>query len=148
MALPFEDSRRLTGGNLFFASTGAVLETAGIEAVAALLEGWRTRAVRARRHLGWVGGGPVSRAHARGTSLAIPAPCDVLFLATEVNEWAWCATLIEHDRARFDGLAAALLAAALEDAAEPALVIPPVLEERAAGSCAVASPLPAPASRS
>ncbi len=130
--LPFEDSRRLTGGNLFFASTGAVLETAGVEAVAPLLEGWRTRVARARRHLGWVGGALVARSHASGTSLAIPAPCDVLFVATEVNEWAWCATLLEHDAPRYAGLEAALLAAALEDAAEPALVIAPVLEERAA----------------
>ena len=27
--LPFEDSRRLTGGNLYFASAGAVLEVIG-----------------------------------------------------------------------------------------------------------------------
>lgn len=109
-----------------------MLETAGIEVEAALLEGWRTRVARARRHLGWVGGAALARAHASGTSLAIPAPCDVLFLATEVNEWAWCATLLEHDGARFAGLESALLSAALEDAAEPALVIAPVLEERAA----------------
>ena len=109
-----------------------MLETAGIEVVAVLLDGWRTRVARARRHLGWVGGSAIARAHVSGTSLAIPAPCDVLFLATEVNEWAWCATLLEHDRARFDGLEAALLAEALENATEPTLVVPPVLEERAA----------------
>ena len=30
IALPFEDSRRLTGANLFFAGTGAVLEPVGV----------------------------------------------------------------------------------------------------------------------
>jgi UDP-N-acetylmuramyl tripeptide synthase len=62
-------------------------------------------------------------------SLALAAPCDQLFVATEVNEWALCATLAQRDpgcSARFE---AALLAEILEDAADPAAVIPPVLEE-------------------
>ena len=52
-ALPFEDSRRLTGANLFFGRTGAVLETTGLEVDDALLDGWRRRVERARAHLGW-----------------------------------------------------------------------------------------------
>jgi len=42
LTLPFEDSRRLTGANLFFVSTGAVLETHGIEPDDDLLSGWRS----------------------------------------------------------------------------------------------------------
>jgi cyanophycin synthetase len=132
-ALPFEDSRRLTGANLFFGQPGAVLETAGVEADEALLDGWRSRLDRARAHLGWPPGLPVSaRKHASGVSLAVAAPPDQLFMATEVNEWALCATVHELDAERWRGLEAALVIAALEEAADPGQVIPPVLDEPAA----------------
>jgi cyanophycin synthetase len=130
--LPFEASRRLTGANLFFAGCGAQLETTAITPDAALLAGWRARAERARDHLGWEMPGVVARVHAGGASLALAAPVDALYLATEVNEWALCATLLAQDPQRWGALEAALQAEALEDAADPAQVIPPVLEETAA----------------
>jgi UDP-N-acetylmuramyl tripeptide synthase len=130
--LPFEASRRLTGANLFFAGTGAQLETVGVSADAALLAGWRERAERARRHLGWQAPGTVARPHARGASLALAAPVDALYLATEVNEWALCAALRAQDAERWSELEAALAAEALEDTADPATLIAPVLEESAA----------------
>jgi UDP-N-acetylmuramyl tripeptide synthase len=138
--LPFEASRRLTGANLFFAGTGAQLETAGIAVNAALLDGWRVRAARARAHLGWgpadtaSGARPAlaARVHAGGASLALAAPIDALFTATEVNEWALCAALAALDAARWQGLEAELAAEAFEDADDVASFIPPVLEERAA----------------
>jgi cyanophycin synthetase len=98
------------------------------------------RAERARARLGWdPPGGPagnlpgvVARVHARGASLALAAPVDALFVATEVNEWALCAALLAQDPQRWGTLETALAAAALEDAADPAAVILPVLEESAA----------------
>jgi cyanophycin synthetase len=113
---------------------GAVLEVAGIEVDEALLAGWRERIGRARAWLGWTPREFAVRMHPGGASLAIAAPCDQLFLATEVNEWALCAALHARDPARWGGLEAALLAAALEDAADPAAVLPPVLAEGAACS--------------
>jgi cyanophycin synthetase len=98
----------------------------------ALLAGWRARVTRARTHLGWSESGLVARRHASGVSLAVAAPCDQLFLATEINEWALCATLADSDSGMVRSFEAALLAEVLEDAADPALVIPPVLEEPAA----------------
>jgi len=139
--LPFEASRRLTGANLFFAGPGAQLETSGVPVSDALLDAWRSRALRARAHLGWneggdTGSGPragvAARVHAGGASLAVAAPADALFTATEVNEWALCAALCALDGARWSGLEAQLAAAALEDEADAANFIPPVLEERAA----------------
>ena len=135
--LPLDDSRRLLGGNLFFAGTGVVLETIGIRIDDALLSGWRSRVERARRHLGWDAGptgaaaGPVvvTRRHAQGASLALQAPVDQLFTATELNEWAWCATLHERDPARWANVMDALLEDYLADATDPAQVIPPVLDE-------------------
>jgi cyanophycin synthetase len=132
-ALPFEDSRRLTGANLLFGQPGAVLETAGLEPSEALLDGWRSRLARARAHIGWPPGLPVTaRKHANGASLAIAAPPDQLFTATEVNEWALCATAYEFDADRWHDLEAALVIAALDEAADPGQVIPPVLDEPAA----------------
>jgi cyanophycin synthetase len=74
----------------------------------------------------------VARRHAGGVSLALAAPVDQLFVATEVNEWALCATVAAADPAGTGALEAALLAELLEDAAEGAQVVPPVLEEGAA----------------
>ena len=109
-----------------------MLEVVGIPIDDALLEGWRERVGRARRHLAWSETELAARRHAGGVSLALAAPCDLLFLATEVNEWALCATLQQRDPLRWTELPAALLAAALEDAADPATVVPPVLDERSA----------------
>lgn len=130
--LPFDESRRLTGPNLYFDSTGAVLEVVGIEVDARLLEGWKSRVERALRHLGWARDGEQARAcvHTRGASLAIAAAFDQLFTATEVNEWALCATLIEHDPASAPRLEEELRTVAAENS--PPTPIEPVLEENAA----------------
>jgi cyanophycin synthetase len=128
------------GGNLFFAGTGAVLETVGVEVDDALLSGWRARVERARRYLGWDRTSPgsplapasVARRHATGVSLALQAPVDQLFTATELNEWALCATVFERDPVRWANVTDDLLADYLEDAKDPADVIPPVLDEHAA----------------
>jgi cyanophycin synthetase len=130
--LPFEDSRRLTGANLFFASTGAVLEVVADVADDSLLGQWREHVARARGRLGWTLTDMASRVHRSGVSLALAAPCDQLFVATEINEWALCSALVERDPDRRDDLQEALLQAALEDADDPQSVIPPVLEESAA----------------
>ena len=130
--LPYEDSRRLTGANLFFASTGAVLEVVGVAIDEPLVAGWRERVARARTRLAWSAADLVARVHAGGASLAFAAPCDLLFLATEINEWALCATLLEREPARWSSLARAMLAAALTDAVNPDEIVAPVLEETAA----------------
>jgi cyanophycin synthetase len=132
IALPFEDSRRLTGANLFFASTGAVLEVAANVADELLLDEWRGRVAQARDVLGWNRAAAVVRLHPPGASLALAAPCDQLFVATEVNEWALCSALFERDPDHWSGLQEALQQEALANADDPGTVIPPVLEEAAA----------------
>jgi len=132
--LPFDDSRRLTGPNLHFATTGAVLEVVGVAVDTLLLEGWRGRMGRALRHLSWTAAGEpariCARPHASGASLALAAPLDQLFTATEVNEWALCATVLELDPGRWAGIEAALQAAAAANV--PPTPIPPVIDESAA----------------
>lgn len=132
MPLPFEDSRRLIGANLFFASTGAVLEATGAGLADWVVDAWRARIHRATQYLRW----PVPllsvRRHASGVSLALSAPVDQLFLATEVNEWAFCASLAEREPQLIATLEAALRAQAVEAAPEgtPAQsIIAPVIDE-------------------
>ena len=86
---PFEDSRRLTGANLYFAVPGAVLDTSiGVDFDDGAESTWNDCIARARAALHWPSGASVIRRHATGVTLAIAAPIDQLFTATEVNEWA------------------------------------------------------------
>jgi cyanophycin synthetase len=120
---------------LFFASTGAVLDVVGTSLDDALIAAWRARIERAGERLGWVNRQAVARRHPGGVSLAIAAPYDQLFLATEVNEWALCAALIERDPIRWGALEGMLIAEALQSAEStpnPAAQTPPVIEESAA----------------
>ena len=96
---PLTDSRRLTGSNVYFDVPGAALETAGIAVDASLIDGWRARIAAACTALGWNDGPIVARIHVRGASLAFAAPLDQLYAATEINEWAWLATLEASARA-------------------------------------------------
>ena len=89
MPEPFEDSRRLTGANLYFDGAGAALETAsGLAFGAGTLQRWRANVARARALLGWSETVVVVREHATGASLAFEAPFDQLYVAAEANEWA------------------------------------------------------------
>ncbi|MGO1072204.1 Mur ligase family protein [Lysobacter sp. CA199] len=85
----FDDSRRLTGANLYFDVAGAALETRGGQPVPRELADWRQNIADARDALHWAEGRIVVREHASGASLAFAAPIDQLYAATEVNEWAW-----------------------------------------------------------
>ncbi len=88
----FDDSRRLTGPNLFFADSGALLDTA-LPVDAGREAGWRARLDVLFEALGWPIGERVVRRHAGGAQLAIAAPIDQPLTATSVNEWAWNDTL-------------------------------------------------------
>jgi cyanophycin synthetase len=112
-----------------------VLEVVGVSIDDPLLAAWRARVERMGARLGWRHPQSVVRRHSTGASLAIAAPCDQLFLATEVNEWALCAALVERDPVRWSTLEQALVAAAItasENNANRAANLEPVIEESAA----------------
>ena len=112
-----------------------MLEVVGVSVDEPLVAAWRARVERLAARLGWRHPQSVVRRHSTGASLAIAAPCDQLFLATEVNEWALCAALVERDPVRWSGIERALVAAAMtasENTANPAADLPPVIEEAAA----------------
>lgn len=84
------DSRRLTGPNLLLDGPGAALEvTLSPEEAEAVVQAWREHARRLLNAVGWEGEEVASRSYPGGASLAISAPIDALYAATEVNEAAW-----------------------------------------------------------
>jgi cyanophycin synthetase len=84
------DSRRLTGPNLFSERPGAVIDVAVAEDdVELLVAAWRRHARRLLDDLEWAEEQLVSRPFAGGVSLAVSAPADGLYTATELNETAW-----------------------------------------------------------
>lgn len=114
----------------------------GVDFDDSLIAKWRARVMRGRAHLGWAQTLPprfagrsavtpiaVHRHHA-GVTLALAAPVDQLFTATELNEWALAASLRERDPARWAALEAAMAQAAADAVPSPAL--PPVLQDVAA----------------
>jgi cyanophycin synthetase len=86
----FDDSRRLTGPNRWFAGPAVELSALGARAgePAAWAE-WAERVRRAAAFLGWPDPAPLARPDGAGAVLAFAAPEEALFTATEVNEWAW-----------------------------------------------------------
>jgi cyanophycin synthetase len=84
------DSRRLTGPGLVLSGPGAVLDISlegrqPDEVIAA----WRSAAQRLLGDVGWTGERLATRMFAGGVSLALTAPVDALYAATELNERAW-----------------------------------------------------------
>ncbi|MGE0029843.1 MAG: Mur ligase family protein [Steroidobacteraceae bacterium] len=99
-----------------------MLETTGSDA--AILADWERRVRLARKELRWPEAPVAAVAHASGASLAISAPPDQLFTATEANEWALCAALAARDPSRSASLVAALAAEQPEETEAPSLEQP------------------------
>jgi UDP-N-acetylmuramyl tripeptide synthase len=86
----FEDSRRLTGPNRWFAGSAVVLSALSSAATkGASLAAWAHHVSAMTGTLGWPEPRPVAHQHAQGVFLVFAAPEDSLLTATEVNEWAW-----------------------------------------------------------
>ncbi len=92
--LEIADSRRLTGPNLLLNRAGALLDVR-IDGYAAgdVTAAWQEHARRLLKAVGWSGEETAARAFEGGASLALTAPLDALYAATEVNEAAWDAAL-------------------------------------------------------
>lgn len=88
--MTFLDSRRLTGPGLLLDCPGAALEIKmdGPERERAIAQ-WRAAARRMLDAVGWEAERLAVRTYSGGASLALSAPPDALYAATEVNEWAW-----------------------------------------------------------
>jgi UDP-N-acetylmuramyl tripeptide synthase len=86
----FENSRRLLGANRYFGAPAVTLSPLGAAAANPAVHAAWERLVRERcAALAWPDPEPRSVAGASGTLLVFRAPVDLLFTATEINEWAW-----------------------------------------------------------
>ena len=85
--LKLDDSRRLTGPNIFGSKAGAVMDVviAGYDHQQVIAR-WQTELKALLEPLGWSNQTLFSRNHQLGASLGFTAPIDVLYAATEVNE--------------------------------------------------------------
>jgi cyanophycin synthetase len=122
------DSRRLRGPNLQILGPAAVAEVAlepGEDSDASIRM-WREELERLAAALGFAGvEQSVARPFPGGVSFAVPAPIDVLYAATEINEWAIASASARHGGGAPDEAieeARARIAGDLEDESKPALV--------------------------
>ena len=97
--MAFTDSRRLTGPNVYFNLPAAVLETRNGSVNREQIEQWQTHVCRLADSLGWPAPVCHAQTHAKGATLAFTAPIDQLYVATEINEWAWQAVCDEIELA-------------------------------------------------
>jgi UDP-N-acetylmuramyl tripeptide synthase len=90
------DSRRLTGPGLLLDRPGAVLELRlGGQDPDRAIAAWESAARRLLRDAGWADEQLSTRRFPGGVSLALTAPVDGLYAATELNELAWEAAAAE-----------------------------------------------------
>ena len=117
------DSRRLTGANLFLSGPGAVIDVAVDDRDGELLvAAWRRHVRYLLEDIDWSGELAV-RPFKGGVSLAIAAPPDGLYTATELNEAAWEAArdLLEGGQSHLLRRAARQLRRAYRDEERPRL---------------------------
>ncbi len=93
-----KESRRLTGPNLQWDNAGAALEIYGRETeVESVVDLWKVHARDMLDAVGWSSESVTIRRFPGGACLAMSAPIDALYAATEVNEWAVEAALTETE---------------------------------------------------
>ncbi len=109
------DVRRLTGPSLLLEGPGAAAEAVLAEGPDDILALWQNRTEALLAALGWAGERVALRRYDGGATLALSAPADCLYAATELLEAAWQAALDETEgraaadsRAVIEGLAAAI----------------------------------------
>jgi UDP-N-acetylmuramyl tripeptide synthase len=91
--LNITDSRRLTGPNLFWNKTGAILDVATANCDKnKIIEVWTDHCRQLLDSLNWHDEQITSRIYAGGLSLVISAPIDCLYAATEITETAFAMT--------------------------------------------------------
>jgi UDP-N-acetylmuramyl tripeptide synthase len=119
------DSRRLTGPSLLLNRPGAVLEVRLDDARRdPAIAAWRAAARRLLDAVGWADERLAVRTFAGGASLALTAPADALYAATDLNEAAWEAAdaALDARSAEPEAAVAARLRHAIAGERDPALV--------------------------
>lgn len=119
------DSRRLTGPGLLLDCPGAVLDVRlGGQDPDQAIAAWKSAARRLLHEVGWADEELATRRFPGGVSLALTAPVDGLYAATELNEFAWEAAAAELAEGPSPDFTAAIssLRAAIAAESNPPLV--------------------------
>jgi UDP-N-acetylmuramyl tripeptide synthase len=119
--MEFLDARRLTGPNVVFDNVGTILDVACTSEEADLLVPvWADNVARMLEALDWPSAEFAFRKLQGGVSMAFSAPIDQLYSASEINEWAWAASIFElgcgEAEPDFDGALALINKSAAEEA--------------------------------
>ncbi|MCH9025520.1 MAG: Mur ligase [Proteobacteria bacterium] len=86
------DSRRLTGPGLVWDRPAAVVDVRlSSDEADTLIQAWQEKVREIMGRLGLENESIKVRRFSDGASLAISAPVDALYTATEINDWAWAA---------------------------------------------------------
>ena len=88
--LTLDDSRRLTGKNLFMDQSGAILDAfvGGVDKQT-VVDTWLKHLAPLLEGVGWAKSKCVYRIFEDGVSVGFAAPIDALYAATDINEAAW-----------------------------------------------------------
>lgn len=119
--MEFIDARRLTGPNVIFHGVGSILDVACTpEEADELIPVWADNVGRMLEALDWPSAEIAFVKLQGGISLAFTAPIDQLYAASEINEWAWAASVFElgagQEEPDFDEVLTALRKSAAEEA--------------------------------
>ncbi|MBT8102453.1 MAG: Mur ligase [Gammaproteobacteria bacterium] len=119
--MEFLDARRLTGPSLMFDGPGSILDVSCTpEQADRLIPAWANHVARMLEELDWPSAQFSTRKFLGGVSLAFSASIDVLYAASEINEWAWAASAFDlgvaEDAPDFDEVARTIRASAAEEA--------------------------------
>lgn len=123
--MQIEESRRLTGPNLFTTAPGAICDViVASEHRLTLVKAWHDHARLLLDALGWQASVCFDRTHDTGVSLMLTAPIDCLYAATDVNEAAFERARCELEGADMPDISASLgaLAALIAEERNPALL--------------------------
>lgn len=110
MLVQLTDSRRLTGGNLYWDRPSAIIDCATDGDPTRFIEAWRQHVLSLLPRVGHAAETTTSRRYQGGASLLVSAPIDALYSMCELNELAFQAALDEQETvdpaevARLDGL--------------------------------------------
>ena len=88
-----DDSRRLTGGNLYWDRPSAILDVSIEGDPTPIVAAWEASVVDWLAQVGYPDERTTYRIFDGGASLLISAPIDVLYSMCELNEVAWAAAL-------------------------------------------------------
>ena len=123
--MEYLDARRITGPSLLWNTAGSILDIGcSAEEADDVIRAWEAAV---RYMLAAVGWGHESTCHWRlrgGVSLALSAPIDALYAASEINEWAWLCMQSGVEVASFPDLAAKVdeIRILIENEVNPALL--------------------------